>query len=136
MSENGKPKNTRPNPTTNSAASAAGKSQGKPVQYVEGYLDERDQQWLTDNADSQFEYILQLLADLPPGLKFGLGFEERSNRYKATLTNSIEGHADCGKVLSSRAANPVAATFALYYRHYVKFSAGWGQSVRNNSLYD
>lgn len=135
MSNEPNSKKNRPHPT-NTAGFNPKNTSNKPTVFIEGYLDERDRDWLDSNADSQYELILEFLAGLPPGLKLGLGYEERSERYKATLTCSIEGHADNNKVLSSRAATPTAALFALYYRHNVKYKDGWGQAKASSSLYD
>lgn len=108
----------------------------KDYQFIEGYLDEKDRQWLSDNMDSQHERILELVCDLPVGFKFSLSWDARSERFLATLTNNDVTSADFHKILTSRGATPDAATFALWYRHNVKFQAGWGESRSNDSLFD
>lgn len=122
--------------TGNTAGKSSQKTPPNDYRFVEGYLDEKDRQWLSDNMDSQHERILELVCDLQPGYKFSLSWESKSERYLATLTCNDDQSADFRKILTSRGATPDAATFALWYRHNIKFSNGWGESQRNNSLFD
>ena len=136
MSENAKNKSNRPNPTAANAASTSTRSSAIQYRFIEGYLAASDQQWLTDNMDSSAECVLELVSTISEGYKFGLSFDSKSGRFLATLTCSLVGSADFGKILTSRGATPMLAAFALWYRHYRKFSNGWGESQRNGSLFD
>lgn len=136
MSDNGKNKPKRENPT----AAAAGQSAPKPApinyRFVEGYLDEVDRKWLEDNMDSAADCVLELVSQISEGYKLSVSYDRKSERFLASLACSDNGSADFGKILTSRGASPLAATFALWYRHYRKFQFGWGETQRNNSLFD
>lgn len=118
----------RPNPNAAKATGGGGNSPYGEFRFIEGYLDADDQQWLADNADSAAECVLSLVADLCEGYKLSVSWDKRTEMFLATLTCSLDGSADKGKILTSRGSTPVNAAFALWYRHYRKFPNGWGES--------
>jgi len=123
----------RPNPNAAKNAGGSGNRFGGEFRFVEGYLDSDDQQWLADNVDSAAECILGMVADISEGYKLSVSWDKRTDMYLATLTCSLDGAADKGKILTSRGSTPTFALFALYYRHYHKFRAGWGESNTQRS---
>lgn len=102
-------------------------------QFVEGYLNDTDKQWLNDNLDGSDEMVYSLVCELDPCFKLSVSFDVRSDRYLASIARIDVGHSDSGKILVSRGATRFDALYALAYRFKVKFSAGWGEASLNSA---
>ena len=59
------------------------------------------------------------------GFAFKLSQDARGSGYRAHLIDHTEGSPDFNACLSGRGATPIAALYALLYRHFVLAPDGW-----------
>jgi len=104
-----------------------GQGRGLPPMpiFVEGFLNDTDKDWLETHRNTIPECVFALFELVEVGYILSVKFEERSSRFVASLTMREKNHVNSGMCLISRGANPTAALYALYYRHYIKFTEEW-----------
>lgn len=69
-----------------------------------------------------FDSIIPLVED---GFAFKLSRDARGGGFRAHLIDHTEGSPDFNACLSGRGATPLAALYALLYRHLVLAPDGW-----------
>lgn len=84
---------------------------------------EREQfkKWLA--TDVALEKLLLVPAD--GGCKTSIGYDDYNNCYQATITRPSDDPKEPIMVLVSRASSPLAALYAVLYKHVVLFDSGW-----------
>lgn len=91
-----------------------------PLQWINVYLNDADQQWLEDHSSEQFRVVMEFMDALVETDNLSLKHDVQSGRWLAVLfTHSTDGNGTkCG--LSMRAGQPGDAVYALAYTVMVK----------------
>jgi len=111
-------------PSDSRGSTAGWKSTPKPV-WVEGWLDATDKEWLSTNRNNSLAYVGELLGEIGDEYTLSCKFDERSTKYRADLICRVNNHINSGHILVSRGSTPLAALFALAYKHFVKYKGEW-----------
>jgi len=93
--------------------------------FLNPYLSDADKAQLEDNADAQYERIIDLIESIHAEYSLRVAFDRHSSRYNATLTCLVDGHANTGFILSIRGATAADALYALHYLHCIKSEGLW-----------
>lgn len=101
---------------------------GAQLQWVVSSLDAGDKKWLRDNINHSLEYVGEFVTNLTPSFTLTLKFEDRAQRYLATLVCTDSEHPAASMALSCRGATPFDALYAMAYLADGKYDTPWWQN--------
>jgi hypothetical protein len=97
--------------------------------WLSPYLDDKDRGWLEDNRDNISGFIFGVLSELPDGYDFSSKFDDRTDRWLATLKCVRDGDANYGIAVTGRGSTRTNSIYTCLYIASEKLEWNWLEGV-------
>jgi len=97
--------------------------------WLSPYLDEKDQIWLRDNYDNVARFVLDTLGELPAGYDLSSKFDDRTDRWLATLKCVRMDDPNKGIAITGRGSTRVNSIYTCLFIAGIKLEWRWLEAV-------
>ncbi|HET8671915.1 MAG TPA: hypothetical protein VFM05_15245, partial [Candidatus Saccharimonadales bacterium] len=97
--------------------------------WLSPHLNEYDQVWLRDNSDDIPRFVFGVLAELPVGYTLSSKFDDRTDRWLATLICDRVDDPNRGIAVTGRGSTRINSVYTCIYIAAVKLEWSWAEAT-------